>query len=57
MGLSLLAHVAMPLKFWDGAFYTVAYLINHLPSRIINFTSPFEKLFATKPYYSWLKVF
>jgi hypothetical protein len=57
MGLSLLAHAAMPLKFWDEVFSTAAYLINQLPSRVLDFTSPFEKLFDTTPNYSWLKVF
>jgi hypothetical protein len=57
MGLSLLAHAAMPLRFWDEAFTTAAYLINCLPSRVISFSSPFEKLFDTKLDYSWLQVF
>jgi hypothetical protein len=47
----------MPLKFWDKAFSTAAHIINRLPSRVIEFPSPFEKLFGTKPDYSWLKVF
>jgi histone deacetylase 1/2 len=41
-GLSLLAHASMPLKFWDEAFLTAVYLINRLPSRIINKDTPFE---------------
>jgi hypothetical protein len=57
MGLSLLAHVAMPLKNFGVAFSTTAYIINRLLSRVIDFSSPFEKLFGTKPDYSWLKVF
>jgi hypothetical protein len=57
MGLSLLAHAGMPLKFWDEAFSTTTYLINRLPSWVIDFMSPFEKLFSSKPNYAWLKVF
>jgi hypothetical protein len=30
-GLALLAHASMPLKFWDEAFLTATFLINHLP--------------------------
>jgi hypothetical protein len=48
----------MPLKFWDEAFSTAAYyLTNRLPSRVINFASPLEKLFNAKPDYTWLKTF
>jgi hypothetical protein len=32
VGLDLLAHISMSLKFWDDAFITAAYLINHLLS-------------------------
>jgi histone deacetylase 1/2 len=35
IGLSLLAHASMPLKFWDDAFLTAVFLINRLPSKII----------------------
>ena len=35
VGLSLLAHASMPLKYWDEAFITATYLINRLPSRVI----------------------
>jgi histone deacetylase 1/2 len=28
IGLALLAHASMPLKFWDEAFLTPTYLIN-----------------------------
>jgi histone deacetylase 1/2 len=35
VGLSLLAHASMPLKFWDEAFATVVFLINRLPSKVI----------------------
>jgi len=40
MGISLLAHAGMPLKFWDEAFLTVVFLINRLPSKTINHEPP-----------------
>jgi len=45
IGLSLLAHSHVPLKFRDDAFDTTYYLINRLPSSINIVKSPFELLF------------
>jgi hypothetical protein len=56
-GLALLAHAAMPLKFWDEAFTTATYLINRLPTRVIDNLSPLQRLFKTPPNYSLLKIF
>jgi len=42
VGLSLLAHASMPLKFWDEAFLTATYLINRTPSRVLNFDIPLD---------------
>lgn len=53
VGLALLAHSSMPLKFWDEAFSIAAFLINRLPSPVIDYASPIEKLFGTKPDYSF----
>jgi hypothetical protein len=55
--LSLLAHVCVPLKFWDEAFSIVTFLINRLPSHVLSFVSPYEHLFESSPDYNWLKVF
>ena len=57
VGLALLANSSMPLKFWDEAFLAATYLINILPSSVINFDIPFERLFHTKPNYASLRVF
>lgn len=57
MGLALLAHSSMPLKFWDEAFLTAVFLINCLPSRIINNQSPFERLYGKPPDYTFLRTF
>jgi len=57
VGLALLSGASMPLKFWDEAFLTTTYLINRLPSAVINFTTPLERLFGQKPDYSFLRTF
>lgn len=45
VGLSLLAHAHMPLKFWDEAFLAATYLINRIPSKVINYETPLERLY------------
>jgi IS30 family transposase len=39
VGLSLLAHASMSLKYWDEAFLAATYLINHLPTKVLDFSS------------------
>ena len=57
VGLALLANASMPLKFWDKAFLTATFLINLLPSKVINLDTPVERLLHTKPNYESLRVF
>jgi histone deacetylase 1/2 len=57
VGLSLLAYASMPLKFWDETFLTAVYLINRLPSRVIESQTPMERLFGDKGDYSFLRIF
>ena len=57
VGLALLAHASMPLKYWDHAFLTATYLINLLPSKVINYETPVARLLQEKPDYSSLRVF
>jgi hypothetical protein len=42
VGLSLLAHVHMPLKYWDEAFLAATFLINSTPSKVITYSTPLE---------------
>jgi hypothetical protein len=56
-GLALLAHASVPLKFWDEAFTIATYLINRLPTRVIDNMCPLECLFKTPPNYSRLRIF
>lgn len=46
----------MPLKFWDETFLTTTYLINLLPSKVIDNHTPVE-LLKQKPNYTSLCVF
>jgi histone deacetylase 1/2 len=58
MGLTMLSHTSMPLKFWDHCFTQAMYLINKTPSSALpQFKSPHMALFNTSPDYSLLKVF
>jgi hypothetical protein len=47
----------MPLKYWDEAFSTTAYLINRTPSRVIGHDTPIHKLCGASPDYNQLRIF
>jgi hypothetical protein len=57
VGLSLLAHSSVPLKYWDEAFLAATYLINRTPAKTLKFSTPLEVLFHEKLDYSILHVF
>ena len=56
-GLALLSHASLPLNYWPSAFSTAVYLINRMPTPTLQFSSPYEQIFATAPNYSKLKIF
>jgi hypothetical protein len=56
-GLALLAHSHLPLSYWVDAFTTAVYLINRLPTSILQHQSPYVKLLHKNPDYTFLKVF
>jgi histone deacetylase 1/2 len=56
-GLTLLAHASVPFRFWSDAFTTACFLINRLPTRLLNMKTPVEVLFHEPPDYTFLKVF
>jgi hypothetical protein len=57
VGLSLISHASMPLKYWDKAFLTTTYLINRMPCRVIHGDTPFYRLFKEPPNYEFLRSF
>lgn len=56
-GLSLLAHASMPLRLQWETFSTMTYLLNRLPSVVIENISPFQTLIHQEPNYRDLIVY
>jgi hypothetical protein len=57
IGLTLLAQSHLDSHYWVEAFLTAVYLINRLPTPVLNHQSPYFKPFHTHPDYSLLKTF
>ena len=56
-GLTLLAQSHLPLSFWWEAFHTASFLINRMPTSVLNNLSLFQKLHNHLPDYQFPKVF
>jgi histone deacetylase 1/2 len=56
-GLALLAHSSLPLRFWDEAFLTACYLINRMPTPVLNKETPLFRLLKIHPNYEFLRIF
>lgn len=57
MGHSLLFHSSIPLEYWVEAINTTIYLINRLPTPVLQGRSPFQVLFGKPLDYSFFRVF
>jgi len=57
VGLSLLSHYKLPQQFWKDAFLTATYIINRLPTHILNQKSSYEIVYCHTPDYHFFKVF
>jgi len=57
IGLTLLAQACLPNCYWVDAFLTSIYLINHLPTKVLNNITPYFVLHKTMPRYSDLHTF
>ena len=47
----------LPNQFWGECALTAVHIINRLPSPILSFKTPFERLYLKPPSYSHLRVF
>lgn len=57
MGLTLLAQAQIPIDFWLEAFQIATYLINRLPTHVLDNQSPFQILLNKKLEYHMLHPF
>lgn len=56
-GLAPLHKANLPPTFWTFTFHTTTFLINRMPTTVLNFQSLFEALFHLAPNYLKLKIF
>jgi histone deacetylase 1/2 len=56
-GLALLAHSSLPIRYWDEAFLTACYLINRMPTPVLQKETPLFRLLHIHPDYSFLRIF
>ncbi|CAL9238765.1 unnamed protein product [Arabidopsis halleri] len=54
---AMLFHKHMPKRFWGDAVMTACYLINRIPTRVLNDQSPFQVLNNQNPNIEHLRVF
>lgn len=54
---SIMFQASLPRKFWGECVQAATYIINRLPSKVINNKTPFEIVFGKEPNYDFLKVF
>lgn len=57
LGLTLMTEAQLPIKLWNHAFITSAYIINRQPIIVIDHEVPYQKLFNKTPDYRCLPVF
>jgi len=47
----------LPMQFWGECVLAVCYLINRTPSSVLNYMTPYEKLFGKVPKFDNMKFF
>jgi hypothetical protein len=57
MGLALLVHASMLLKYWYHTFLTATHLINCTPTKILDYDTPIHRLLGVTSNYSNMRVF
>jgi histone deacetylase 1/2 len=56
-GLTLLGQCSAPLRFWNYDFESLVYLINRMPTLVLQNKYLFECLFRRPPNYNFLRIF
>lgn len=47
--------IGMPIRFWPYSILTATWLINRIPSRVLDWKTPYEELFDSPPDYTMLR--
>ena len=54
---SMMFHTNVPKRFWGDAVVSACYLINRIPTKVLQYASPFQVLNKIKPPIDHLRVF
>ncbi|GAB2277530.1 hypothetical protein Dimus_039233 [Dionaea muscipula] len=57
LGVTMMMHANVSKIFWVEAFTIAVFLINRLPTRVLDWDSPYARLFGHAPDYGSLRVF
>ncbi|KAJ0078370.1 hypothetical protein Patl1_36937 [Pistacia atlantica] len=57
MGLTLLVQSGLPKRFWVYAFLTSVFIINLLPTKVLDYSSPYQRLFHLSPNFTYFRSF
>ena len=55
--LRSIAHARIPLTYWVDAFHVAVFLINRLPTPVLDNSTPLFRLFKTEPNYKEIQPF
>nr|GEW50423.1 hypothetical protein [Tanacetum cinerariifolium] len=50
------SHANLPIRFWGDCILAATYLINKMPVKVLDWKTPFEKLYGKPPTYDYLRV-
>ncbi|GJY56807.1 retrovirus-related pol polyprotein from transposon TNT 1-94 [Tanacetum coccineum] len=50
------SHANLPIRFWGDCILAATYLINKMPVKILDWKTPFERLYGKPPVYDHLRV-
>lgn len=56
-GLTRLAQSSLPFQFWEHAFHTATFIHKRTITAVLNYESPYQKLFLKISDYDFIKTY